>query len=151
MSQSQTQDLKKDINLLMQSIDVLRDIYKEENKALAESNPRAFLGLQNNKIEAANMYRDRIQAIMSRRDEVKARYPDLSHQVQSKQREFSNLVEENMKGLKRMQRAGERLFDRIRLSAKESVQSKGMFNYSDSGRVSQSRKAVVSTGISETA
>jgi predicted nucleic acid-binding Zn-ribbon protein len=149
--QTQSTDLKKDINALMQSIDVLRDIYKEENAALKNSNARAFLHMQDRKIEAANIYRDRIQSIMGRRDQIKERYPDLSTRLQSMQNEFADLAEQNLRGLKRMQRAGERLFDRIRISAKESVQSKGMFSYRDCGRVSQSRKAIVSTGISETA
>ena len=108
------QDPGQIINEAMQAIDVLRDLYTQENDALSRSSVNEFMDLQALKEEPLNIYKDRIEALMMNKEEAKKVDPTLKKKLQTKQADFAALCEHNLKGLKRMQRGTERLSNKIR-------------------------------------
>ena len=152
MTHTLSQEAKKEINALMESIDILRLIYMQENEALDASNSRAFMSLQDEKLLAADTYKKQMKQVLKRKDELKKADPALKTKLKLMQADFAGLTEKNLQGLERMRRAGEKFSGRLRFAAKEAARQKGVFSYGQNGAVvSSSKKVPVSMGVSETA
>lgn len=140
-------DPDKAMQQMMDTIDSLREIYVEENKALLASDTQTFLRLQKKKISAARRYQTGAEQMRGRKDELQHIDNALKQQLISKQEEFSGIMAENLKAIDRMRRGVARLNDRIMSSARESAQ-KNNINYSEQGRLNKNERPV-SIGLSE--
>ncbi len=149
---SKSQDTTQIILETMQAIDILHDIYEKENEALNRSSGREFMGFQVEKEIPLNLYMGRMEALMIRMDDAKRVDPLLKQKLQAKQEKIAALCEENLKGIKKMQRGTERLSNKIRFCAQESARQKGRYSYGETGRVtSASIDPPLSIGLSEEA
>ena len=142
---------EKAMNEMMETIDALRDVYIEENKALEDTDTKAFMALQDRKFETAKVYQQGIEEILARKDEMRRVDPSLKRKLERMQADFTTLAAENKESLKRMQRTMERLNNTIRNAAKDAVNKTQATSYGECGRLQNTEKRVVSTGISETA
>lgn len=141
----------KAMNEMMETIDELRSVYLEENKALEAVDTRGFMALQDKKFETAKLYQRGIEEILARKEEMRKVDPSLKRKLQRMQADFTTLAAENKESLKRMQRTMDRLNDTIRNAAKDAVNKKQATSYGECGRLQNTEKRIVSTGISETA
>lgn len=144
-------DPHKAMQEMMSTIDHLRDVYIKETDALENSDSKAFLALQNDKLNAAQNYQSGIEQILIRKDEMRSVDPSLRKRLQKIQSEFAELGKKNMDALTRMQRCTERIGKRIRNAAKDAVHKNRAFSYDARGSLQKMEKKSVSTGISETA
>ena len=142
---------EKAMNEMMGTIDSLRSVYIEENKALEDVDTQSFMALQGKKFETAKLYQQSVEEILARKDEMRRVDPSLKRKLQRMQDDFTTLAAENKKSLKRMQRTMNRLSDTVRNAAKEAVNKQQATSYGECGRLQNTEKRVVSTGISETA
>lgn len=147
--------LSKNPNVAMQemmnTIDVLKDVYKRETVALEQADTRAFLSMQNEKLQAARAYQDGIGQILQRREEMKKANPLLKKRLEDMQKDFATLSMKNMDALQRMARVSERLGNTIRVAAKDAAVKKRTFSYGENGTMKSTEKKTVSMGVSETA
>lgn len=142
---------EKAMNEMMGTIDDLRSIYLEENKVLEAVDTKGFMALQDKKFQTAKLYQQGIEEILARKDEMRRVDPSLKRKLQRMQADFTTLATKNKDALKRMQRTMARLNDTVRTAAKEAVNKKQATSYGECGRLQNTEKRIVSTGISETA
>lgn len=142
-----SRDPDKAMQQMMDMMDALRNVYIEENSALATADTQAFLALQDRKIAAARTYQAGTEQLFNRRDELKHINIALKQQLQEKQEEFSGIMSENLKALDRLRGGVQRLNERIMSSAREAAQHKNV-NYSATGSLNKNERAV-SIGLSE--
>ncbi len=142
---------EKAMKQMIETIDTLRSVYIEENKALENVDTQAFMDIQGKKFEAATLYQKGIEEVLARKDEMRLVDTSLKRQLERMQADFSTLAHENKEALKRMQRTMNRLSDTIRSAAKDAVNKQQATSYGNSGRLNTTEKRVVTTGISETA
>lgn len=142
-------DPNKAMQQMMDTIDSLREVYREENDALSHSDTKRFLSLQDRKIEIARNYQDGAQQLLERKSDLKKINLDLKDKLVDMQSEFSGLMSENLKQLDRMRRGVNRLNDKIMTSARESARTKNV-NYSQGGNLNLNERSV-SIGLNESA
>src|SRR5690606_29276359 len=92
-------DPNRAMQQMMETIDSLRNVYIEENAALAVADTDTFLRLQDRKIAAARNYQSGAEQLLKRRDDLKHIDVALKEQLREKQEEFSGLMAENLKSL----------------------------------------------------
>lgn len=147
--------LPKDPNAAMQemmnTIDVLRNVYRRETAALEAADTRAFLEMQTEKLKAARAYQDGVGQILDRKDEMKKSNPLLRRRLEDMQKDFAELTAKNMDALKRISRVSERLGNSIRVAAKDAAVRNRTYSYGETGSLKSSEKKSVSMGVSETA
>jgi hypothetical protein len=136
---------------MMSTIDALRKVYIRENDALASSNTKAFLDLQDEKLAAARIYQRRIEEIMGRRAEMKNVSPVAKQKLEVMQQEFAIIARANMESIDRMRRCVTRLGDTISSAAREAAKKQRAFSYGETGKIRGTSKRSVSMGLSETA
>lgn len=141
-------DPSQALNEMMMTIDALRQVYVAETNALKESDTKAFLGLQDQKITAAQKYHDNFTQFMARKDEIKKIHPDLRKLFGRKQVEFSQIAAENLEALSRMNRITDRLGQRIMRAARDNAAREGVA-YGSRGSMSTNRP--VTMGLNESA
>lgn len=144
-------DPHKAIQEMMDTIDRVRNVYERETAALENLDTRAFLELQPEKIETANVYKAGIEDILRRKDEMKAVDPAVKMKLERMQADFAQLSAKNMGALKRMQKTMARLGETVQRIAKDSVNKQNALSYGESGRMAENNQKRVSIGVSETA
>lgn len=144
-------DPNKAIGEIIQVIGNLHDVYERETQALEASNTKAFMAVQDEKLEAARKYQLSIGEFMKRRTEMKAADPQVNIKLQVLQEKFRDLTLKNKTALEQMQRSVERLGNTLRGIAKEAVQKDRVFSYGENGQIDVDKARPVSTGIIETA
>ncbi|PJB73096.1 MAG: flagellar protein FlgN [Alphaproteobacteria bacterium CG_4_9_14_3_um_filter_47_13] len=142
-------DPNKAMQQMMNTIDMLRGVYVEENEALYSADTKRFLGLQEKKLKAARHYQYGAEQLLERKDELQHIDIALKKQLAEKQEEFSGVMSENLKAIDRLRRGVYRLNDRIMTSARESAR-KNNVNYSAKGELNKNERPV-SIGLSESA
>jgi hypothetical protein len=135
---------------LMQSMDALRDLYKQENTALKTADTPAFFALQEEKIQLAQNYQSQMERVLSRKDDVLLVHPDFKSLVRKKQEEFTQLATENLTSLSRMRRTAERMGQRIIDAARIAARQESV-SYGATGDLNSTRANPVTTGINESA
>ncbi len=152
MDKNTLENPNKIINEMMSTIDILRDVYIRETEALDNSDARNFMALQSEKVEKANIYKERIEFILKRKDQIRQADPALKQKLHDMQADFAELATRNMKALQRMQRSTERLGQRMGSAARESARQNGSVGYGETGALNAaSSKKPISIGIQETA
>lgn len=137
---------------MMDTIDTLRGVYIRETDALNNTDTKAFLELQEKKLDIARKYQMGIEDLLARKDQMKTVNPLLKNRLATMQKEFAELADRNMEALKRMQRCTERLGAVIMNAAKESASKQRAVAYGQCGTMKdRNEKKTVSMGISETA
>ena len=136
---------------MMSTIDSIRDVYTRETDALTSSNTKAFLEIQDEKLQAARRYQKSIEEMLTRTDEMKAMNPLTKKRLFEMQREFSDLTKKNLEALDRMQRTVASLGETISQVARDSAKKHRTFSYGQTGKVQEGTKRTVSMGVSETA
>lgn len=137
---------------VMNTVQRLQAVYEEENKVLHDVNPEAFLALQEKKIVAAQLYKDHMEEMIDRKDEIAKASPATKERLKAVQAEFHARSVENMHAIERMQRCTERLGNTIRNAAIRAAQSMRAYSYGEDGTIAGSaRNKAVSSGLSETA
>ena len=144
-------DPKRAIQEMMDTIDVMRSIYERETDALEKLDTKGFLSMQDEKLQAASLYKARIGELLARKDEMRRIDPVIKNELERSQTKFSALAEKNMSALKRMQRTTERLGGTIQKIAKDSANKQRSFSYGETGHMHKNEKKRVSIGVSETA
>jgi hypothetical protein len=136
---------------MMETIDSLRGIYTKENEALSAADTKAFLELQEKKLEVARDYQSGIETMLTRKDQMKTVNPLLKKRLVESQKNFSDLTTKNMELLKRMQKSTHRLGEVIMNAAKDAAKSQRSHVYGETGTIRGAEKKSVSMGLSETA
>lgn len=136
---------------MMATIDALRGVYVRETEALENTDTKTFLSLQDEKLEIAQLYKRGIEALMTRKDDLKSASPTVKGQLAAAQKEFATLANRNMEALQRMQRSTERLGHTIMGAAKDAARKQQAFSYGENGLVHKNEKKTVSMGFGETA
>ena len=137
---------------MIETINSLRDVYQQETEALGASDTKAFLSLQDRKLEVARRYQYGVEAMTTHRESMKNASPRLRDKLKSMYGDFSALAARNLEALERMQRNTERLGDTIMQAARDAARQQRTYAYSGNGAItgSAARKGV-SMGVSETA
>jgi hypothetical protein len=144
-----SEDPYQAIHDMMKTIDDLREIYVEENKALNSADTKLFVSLQQRKIDAACHYRAGSQQIIKRSEEFKKLDPALRKQLVEKQQEFSALANTNIEALSRMRGTLGKLNERILGAARKAV-VKNNINYGRKGDINEDG-GPTSLGLNESA
>ncbi len=135
---------------MMETIDALRAIYVEENKALSAADARAFMAVQDNKITAARKYQSGASQLLERREEIgKKLDPRLRQALYKKQKDFDAISRENIDKLERMRKGTERLGRRIQQAVCDTARKDTHF-YSARGNLEPSDRRV-SVSLNESA
>lgn len=129
----------------------LQTIYRKENDVLSRADTNGFLALQNEKLEAAQLYQSSIKGLLTRKDEIKTASASLKNKLQVMQKDFSALTAENLVLVQRMRRCTDRLGETLMNAAREAVRRQRPLNYTADGRFEDNENKSVSTGINETA
>lgn len=129
----------------------LQDIYTRETEALKQSDIRAFMALQNDKLRAARDYEQGVSQILLRKQEMKDADATLKSNLADMQASFSKLARENRKALERMQRTTGRLGEAIRDAAKIALQGSTATSYTSEGQIHDHKRGNMSVGIQEMA
>lgn len=136
---------------MMSTIDTIRDVYTRETDALTASNTKAFLELQDEKLQAARRYQQSVEELLNRGDEIRNVNPLTKKRLQEMQNEFSILTKKNIDALDRMQKTVGRLGETISQAARDAARKTRTFSYGQTGKVQEGSNRTVSMGISETA
>ena len=143
---------KKAMQEMMDTIDELRFVYEQETSALLKSDAKTFLSLQDNKINYARNYQRGIEQMLARKEEMKNVDPEIRTKLQDMQADFSQLARKNMAALERMQKAMDRFGGTLREAAKDAVKKERATSYTSNGSMAIDNVKQISTGsISETA
>ena len=155
MTMNEMQALPKDPNSavkhILGSIQRLASVYEQENDALSKADTKSFFSLQEEKLSAARLYEFGVKELLKRKEDVKRVNPDLQTKLKETQARFSELAQTNMDSLSRMQRSVERLGNTLRNAARDAARKDRIYSYGETGRVDNTHKKPISTGISETA
>lgn len=135
---------------MMDTIDFLRDIYVEETQALEAADTGTFFHLQDAKLDAANNYESGIKQIIDRQNDMKKADPRLRQKLKDMQVEFTDLAQQNMQALQRMQRCTDRLGQTLRHAATETAKQKRSLSYGETGIMTSTKRKSLSMGVSET-
>ena len=133
---------------LMITITALRDVLLKENDALAHTNTRAFVAVQDEKVAVARKYEALMTDLLSRED-IRNADPQIKKQLLSLEQGFTEVMKDNLIRLDRMKSATEKLGDRIMKSARKSAESMTQFAYGSTGNMQKGTKATI--GVSEQA
>lgn len=131
------------------SVTALRDVMIKENEALEQANTVAFMDIQEEKVEVARRYELLVNAIMSRKEDIKAADQKLKEQLQRLQDSFGPVAKTNRERIERMRNATQLLSERIMKSAREQVEKDNQFAYGASGKMQRGTKAFI--GVDERA
>jgi len=133
---------------LIIAVTALRDVLLKENDALAHSNSRAFIDMQEEKVTVARRY-EMLMSSLLERDDLKTADNALKNQLLSVEKDFTDVMQENLVRLERMKNATEKLGERIMKSARKSAESMTQFAYGAGGTMQRGNKATI--GVSEQA
>ncbi len=143
---------KKALEGVHNIIDRLHVVYTAETHALENSDARAFMALQEEKISAARDYQDAIEQLVSRKDEFVAADPALKTSLTEKQQLFSELSRRNLAALERMQKSMTRFGDTLRNAVKDIAIRQRSSSYTSLGTMAAEEAKRISSGsISQTA
>jgi hypothetical protein len=142
-------DPEKAMQDMMSRIDTLKQIYLEENEALAHSDTFSYMLLQDRKIEAAQDYQSGATEFLKRKEEMESLTPATREQFKVLQAEFTTTTTENLARLERMQKGVGRLHERVINAAKETVTKDGV-NYGAKAELKR-HSSNMSMGLNESA
>jgi len=131
------------------AVTALRDVMLKENDALAQSSSRAFMALQDEKVEVARRYEILVNALMDRPDEIKSADRKLKEQLQRLQTSFGDVAKTNRDSLDRMRNATRLLSERIMKSARKDIEKQTQFAYGANGAMQKGSKTLI--GVDERA
>jgi hypothetical protein len=144
-------DLSHAIEDMLSAADSMNAVFAVETEALERFDAKAFLKLQDSKLNSARRYQQSAEIVMKHRADLKNLGDDVKARLEAKQAEFAALGQRNMTALHRMQKATERFGDTLRNAAKDAVRKTQTFSYGQSGIINESRGKGISMGLSETA
>jgi|MDSW01.1.fsa_nt_gb hypothetical protein len=142
-------DIKGQVERFVKTVSDLQSILTQETDCLNNANREGFFRLQEKKVNIASIYKDEVLALKKLATELKEKYPELVPFLQNKQQELNTHVQENVKALKRMEKATTRLTDRIMEIARQAATEQSAVSYGAQGRFDENKRA--SIGISESA
>ncbi len=142
---------KRAVEQMIQIVDIIHDVYRDETAFLARSDINGFKSIQGRKLEAAQAYEQGLNQMLARRNEMRGVEESLKNKLRLMHGDFNQLAQENKKLLDRMQRTTERLSETICNAAKDAVQNRVASGYGASGRVETPRRTNMSVGIEKTA
>lgn len=134
---------------MMYIIDNFRGLMVREAEALESADARAFLELQDEKIEIGRRYETGMSDLLSRKEQIRAADPTLRQRLDAMQKNFHAVTERNLQGIERMKGGTQRLHEKIMLAARETAMNEKRFAYGANGAMQNSARA--SIGISEQA
>ena len=134
---------------MMDTINALRALYKEENAVLEAADTRTFLAMQERKMAIVRAYRSFAQQMIERRAEFKSVDPKLRREMAAAYEDFTNLAAANMESLDRVRLSVKRLGNRIMHVARESARKRTP-NYGASGNLNINNRKV-SIGLNQSA
>ncbi|MEM6781741.1 MAG: flagellar protein FlgN [Pseudomonadota bacterium] len=144
-----SKDPKKAMQEMMEIIDNLRGIMASENEALNNADTKAFIAIQDEKIQAARVYQDGINQMIARKEDMRKAPESMKAQLEDMRTDFLKLADENLEALERMRKGMSRLSDRIMNLAKSEASKSQKFVYGSHGKLEGSGKA--SIGVNERA
>ncbi len=143
---------KHAIGDIIAAAQTLEDIYCAEIDALKKPDTRAFMDLQNSKVEAAQNYYCMMTQMLERTNELKHVDAAMKKKLHETQASFNDIADQNKQIIKRMQRYTARLGDTLRNAAVSAAQKSNTLGYSKNGGVSNgSPRKIISSGLYETA
>ncbi len=136
-------DINAALSHAILSVVALTNVLARETEALKETKTRAFMELQDEKVEAGRRYEMLVNDLMSRGTMVKKADPKLKAKLQSLQTQFSEIAAENLKWLDRMKNATGKLGETIMREARKSAEKQTQFAYGASGTMQRGTKALI--------
>lgn len=134
---------------MLKTVRALRAIVSKETEVLENTDISAFMNLQDEKLNIARSYYDRMSDLLNRKDQIKLAKPEIKAEIVRSQKEFTTLVEKNREQLERMGRSTKRLGERIMGAARREANKENQLVYGASGQISGRTKA--SIGVNESA
>lgn len=144
-----SQDPNQAMQEMMQALDALHTVYRDENEALVSADTRRFMELQDRKIEAAQRYHDTASQVIEHRDDLKSANPALRRQLEVMHTDFADMTQKNLHNIDRMNKSVKRLSERIVKGARDAA-LRDSASYSRKGTLYRNDRPV-STGINESA
>ncbi len=153
-SQPKTYNVPVELNVALLhtiiAVTALRDVLTKETDALKHTNTKAFLELQEEKVEVARRYETLVNNLMARpAEEIKTADQKLKDQLLRLQADFGQIAKTNRESIDRMKNATERLGEHIIRSARKAADTERQFAYGASGKMQQSSKTTI--GVEERA
>lgn len=127
------------------SVTALRDVMIRENEALEHSNTRAFMDMQDEKVEVARRYDLLVSTLMGRAGEIKLADGKLKAQLERLQDSFGTTAKTNRERIERMRNATKLLGERIMKSARAEAEHMTQFAYGPTGKMQRGSKASIGT------
>jgi hypothetical protein len=131
------------------AVTALKDVLVKETDALKNSKTSLFLDLQDEKVEVARRYELLVNNLMARGAELKSADPKLKDRLNRLQASFSEVSNENLAWIRRMENATKKLGETIMKSARKTAESQTQFAYGASGKMQKGTKALI--GLDERA
>ncbi len=131
------------------AVTALRDVFLKEIDALKATNTKAFLDLQEEKVEVARRYELLVNTLMDRAAEIKLADEKLKNQLERLQTDFGAVAKTNREWIERMRNATAALGETIMKSARKSAEDMTQFAYGSTGKMQRGNKATI--GIEERA
>ncbi len=131
------------------AVTALRDVLIKETDALKVTNTKAFMDLQDEKVEVARRYEVLVNALMDRATEVKNADAKLKAQLERLQDDFGMVAKTNREWIERMRDATKKLGETIMQAARKSAEGQSQFAYGSSGKMQKGIKATI--GVEERA
>lgn len=125
------------------AVNALADVLQRETQALKDTKTKAFMDLQDEKVEAGRLYELLVTTLMDRGSAVKKADPKLKARLQSMQTRFGEIAAENLKWLERMKNATGRLGETIMREARKSAEKQTQFAYGATGTMQKGNKALI--------
>ncbi len=136
---------------MMDIIDHLHGIIDEETRALENADTKTFLGLQEEKLIAAQAYHDGATQIIQRKAEFADVRETFKKHLEKKQKSFNASVESNMKRIRSVSKGIQRISNLLMENAREQGQKMQTLNYNHGGKFENTANKTVSIGINESA
>jgi hypothetical protein len=127
------------------AVTALRDVMIRENETLEKSNTRAFMAMQDEKLEVARRYDVLVSTLMGRAGDIKAADPKLKQQLERLQESFGETAKLNRERIERMRNATKLLGDRIMKCARQEAETMTQFAYGSNGKMQRGGKASIGT------
>lgn len=134
---------------MLKTVQTLRDVVSKETEVLERTDISAFMNLQDEKLNAARSYYDRMADLLGRKDQIKLAKPEIKEQLARSQKEFNQIAEKNRAVLERMGRSTQRLSERIMGAARREASKENQIVYGDKGQIQGRNKTTI--GVNESA
>ena len=141
--------IRLEVDELLSVINAFSNLLQKETTALKEANYEVIDNLQSDKKLFAKQYEAKVNALVSRRDEILALDLPTREKLAAQRTLFNEVLEKNMHALELAQGSNKRLVHYILESARSYVSKERETNYSNTAVTNTYKSALRSTSVDE--